>query len=131
MILSLNMLLPAFSSIELEAARERYMNFHGHQPNEGSTWKDWRAVLTMPVILDVVENAILPRHLDREDEIRAALADTVVLLSTANKANKRSVAGSNYTIAWTAQYYGADLSPAYARLDTLINDLDVLTSVQV
>jgi len=121
-------LIHAMSYSDIEYYNQKFANAWGRKPHYDTPWEEWRAVLTMPPMLDLVEKAAKLAHPDRADMIQTAISETVQLLASACIEIGKPVGDSPYIIAWTAQMYHADLTPAVLRLDRLINELETIQS---
>ncbi len=121
-------LIHAMSNTDIEYYSQKFAQSWGRKPHYDTPWEEWRAVLTMPPMLDLVEKAAKLAHPDRVETIDRAIQETVQLLTEACVAIGKPIGDSPYIIAWTAQMYHADMHPAVLRLDHLINELDTVRS---
>ena len=121
-------LMQVMSGTDIEYYNQKFVQVWGRKPNCDTPWAEWRAVLTMPAILNLVEHAATLAHPDCSGMIQRAIQSTVQLLSDACEEIGKPVGNSPYIIAWTAQMYHADLHPALARIDRLINELETVQS---
>jgi hypothetical protein len=121
-------LIHAMSNTDIEYYSQKFAQSWGRKPHHDTPWEEWRAVLTMPPMLEFVEKAAKLAHPDRVEMIDTAISETVQLLVAACIKIGKPVGDSPYTIAWTAQMYRANIHPALIRLDRLINELETVQS---
>ncbi len=121
-------LMQVMTDIDIEYYTQKFVRVWGRKPDHDTPWEEWRAVLTMPVILDLVERAAKLAHPDRVEMINRAIQSTVQLLEDACDQIGKSGGNSPFIIAWTASMYQADLTPALVRIDQLINELETVQS---
>ena len=121
-------LIHAMSNTDIEYYSQKFAQAWGRKPHYDTPWQEWRAVLTMPPMLDLVERAAKLAYPDCVEMIDEAILETVRLLASACVEIGKPVSDSPYIIAWTAQMYHADLNLAVLRLDRLINELETVQS---
>ncbi len=121
-------LIHVMSDTDIEYYSQKFAQAWGRKPHYDTPWREWRAVLTMPPMLDLVEKAAKLAHPDRVEMIDCAIQETVQLLTASCIGIGKPVGDSPYIIAWTAQMYHADMYPAVLRLDRLINELETIQS---
>ena len=121
-------LMQVMTDIDIEYYTQKFVRVWGRKPDDDTPWEEWRAVLTMPVILELVERAAKLAHPDRVEMINRAIQSTVQLLADACDQIGKPGGNSPFIIAWTASMYQADLTPALVRIDQLINELETVQS---